>query len=109
MLRLKYVILQEGQKTKMIETPAPLEHLQLIYNYEVLNGRERIFQAMSGDFDPGQKVILETQPAPPFKPGPAKDGNVQIVDSSTDYLTIQADLPSPAVLLIMDTVKIGGR
>jgi len=103
MLRLKYIVFQEGLEIKIMEIRAPLEHLQLIYDYEVVTGRDRIFQAMSGDFDPGQKVILETQPEPvPLKLGSAKEGEVRIVHSSTDHLTIQADLPSPAVLLITD-------
>jgi hypothetical protein len=87
----------------MVEVPAPLEHVQLIYNFEIVNGRDRIFQAMSGDFDPGQKVILESEPDPmPSKRKPAETSKVLIADSSTDHLTIQADISSPAILLITD-------
>lgn len=103
MLRLKYVLFTDGQNSKMVEVPAPLEHVRLIYNFEIVNGRDRIFRAMSGDFDPSEKVILESQPDPmPSKRKPAETGKVLIVDSSTDHLTIQADIPSPAILLITD-------
>jgi len=103
MLRLKYVLIPEEQRMRVIEMQDVLDRLTLIYDYEIVNGRDRIFKAMSEHFDPAQKVILETQPQPaPQLRSSTEGGTVRIVNSSTDFLEIQADLPSPAILLITD-------
>jgi hypothetical protein len=125
MLRLRYVFVPEGEEAlgledkeaigrlqyygpegpwvRVFEAKQPLGRLQLIYDYKVLNGRDRIFAAMSGDFDPEKKVILESQPQPaPQKNTTGNGSDLRIIDSSTDCMTIQADLTSPAVLLITD-------
>jgi hypothetical protein len=45
--------------------------------------------------------MLETTPDP--APAPTiEPGTVKLVNSSTDHLTIEADLPAPAILLITD-------
>ena len=109
MLRLKYIFFRDGPKVQVGEIKAPLERLHLIYDYDVLNGRDRIFEAMSGDFDPASKVILETQPWPkPLKMAENR-GEARILGSSTDHLEIQADLPNPALLLITDGYDKGWR
>jgi hypothetical protein len=93
----------EGPWVRVFEAKQPLARLQLIHDYEVLSGRDRIFAAMSGDFDPEKKVILEVQPQPaPQKNATGNGSKVRITDSSTDHMTIQADLTSPAILLITD-------
>jgi len=103
MLRLKYVFVPEGRGQRIFEEKNALGRLQLIYDYEVLSGRDRILNTLSGDFNPARKVILESQPQPaPKKPGPDPAGEVRMIDFSTDHMTIQADLSSPTILLITD-------
>jgi hypothetical protein len=79
-----------------------MPHLQLVSNYRVLSGRDNIFEALrSESFDPMREVILESEPEP--KPTPVENaGSAQIIASSTDWLTIEADVAEPSVLLITD-------
>ncbi|MCJ7663011.1 MAG: YfhO family protein [Desulfobacterales bacterium] len=103
MLRLKYVLIPEQQRMRVIEMQDVLDRLRLINDYEILNGRGQIFKAMSEHFDQAQKVILEAQPQPaPQLRSSTAGGKVRIVNSSTDFLEIQGDLLSPAILLITD-------
>ena len=122
MLRLKYIFVpdreefrdsgsktaydtvnMDGQTFRVLERTDGLGHLHLIYDYEVITERDRIFAAMASNFDPAKKVILESQPQPvPEKPASGNGGEVRIIDSSTDHMSIQAELTSPAILLITD-------
>jgi len=110
MLRLRYVLSPAGQQAQIVEMPGALERLVLLYDYTVVTGRDRIFAAMSDHFNPARTVILEGQPEPaPHIPAPADGGQARIVDDATDFLEIQADLPSPAILLITDGYSKGWR
>lgn len=103
MLRLRYVIGQHASKVETGEAPIPpMPHLQLISHYRVLQNRDAIFDAMRSDtFDPNREVILESEPEP--KPSPNENsGAARIVASSTDWLTIEADVDQPSILLITD-------
>lgn len=110
MLRLRYLFILAGRQTQIIEVSGALERLVLLYDYTVVTGRDRIFTAMSDHFDPARTVILEAQPEPaPHSPAPADGGQARIVDAATDFLEIQADLSSPAILLITDGYSKGRR
>jgi hypothetical protein len=103
MLRLRYVVGQHANKVETAEAPIPpMPHLQLISNYRVLQNRDAIFDALRSDsFDPTREVILESEPEP--KPSPNENpGTAEIVASSTDWLTIEADVSQPSILLITD-------
>jgi Bacterial membrane protein YfhO len=103
MLRLRYVFAWHANKLETAEAPVPpMPHLQLVSNYRVLQGRDAIFTAMRAEtFDPARDVILEHKPEP--RPLPAETaGSAHIVKSSTDSLTIEADVDKPAILLITD-------
>jgi hypothetical protein len=103
MLRLRYLFIPAERQAQIIEVSGALERLVLLYDYTVVTGRDRIFAAMSDHFDPARTVILEAQPEPaPHIPAPADGGKARIVDAATDFLEIQADLSSPAILLITD-------
>lgn len=103
MLRLRYVVGQHANKVETGGAPVPpMPHLQLISNYRVLQNRDAIFDALRSDsFDPTREVILESEPEP--KPSPNENpGKAEIVASSTDWLTIEADVGQPSILLITD-------
>ena len=86
-----------------------MPHLQLVQEYRVISGRDEILQAMdSPSFDPRQQVILETEPNPAPQPS-AEKGTVTLLDSSANQLTVEADLPHPAILLITDAYSDGWR
>jgi hypothetical protein len=102
MLRCRYVLISKQGSVQIGEIGNPMPRLQLIQDYAVLTGRDDIFAALTAPaFDPRHEVILETAPHPqPVKS--VQQGTVKLVDSSTDQLTIQANLPQPAILLITD-------
>jgi len=103
MLRLRYVFGQRANELETAEAPIPaMPHLQLISNYRLVKDRDAIFDALrSKSFDPTREVILESDPMP--KPSPnEKLGNARIVESSTDSLTIEADVEQSSILLITD-------
>jgi uncharacterized membrane protein YfhO len=60
------------------------------------------------NFHVEEEVILESQPEP--APQPAREsGTVRMLDSSTDYLTIEADAGTPCLLLVTDAYSRGWR
>jgi hypothetical protein len=103
MLRLRYVFAWEAGKLEMAEAPiSPMPHLQLVSNYRVLRDRDAIFNALRAQtFDPAREVILEQEPVPKPSPG-GSTGTARIVKSSTDALTVEADVNQAAILLITD-------
>ena len=109
MLRWRFAFDLVGLDMRTVTLSDPMARLELIRQCRIVEGRDRIFEAIDApDFDPRQTVILETPPdhwPEPF----ARGGRTRIVDSSTDHLTIEADLPAPAILLITDTYAKGWR
>ncbi|MBW2601742.1 MAG: hypothetical protein JRD47_07440 [Deltaproteobacteria bacterium] len=110
MLRCRFSFIPtkgKGGKVEVIESEDVMPRLQLIQDYAVMKDRDEIFDIMEGpSFDPRQKVILETHPQP--EPVVSeKKGTASVIDSSSDHLTVEADLPGPAILLITDTYSDG--
>jgi len=93
MFRLGYIFLPQPGNFRVfdVETP-PLPHLLLVSKYRVRPNRDAIFEALrEPDFDLRSETILESEPEP--KPVQSENpGRAQIVDSSTDALTIEADM-----------------
>jgi hypothetical protein len=103
MVRQQYIFAERAGKLDVAEAPTPpLRHLQLISKYRVLEKRDAIFDALHAEgFDPTQEVILESEPEP--RPSFTEiKGSAEIVEASTDSLTIKADVDQPAILLITD-------
>jgi len=110
MLRLKYVFVTDQNQFRHIEAPAaPLPRLLLVSKYRVLKKRDMIFAAMREPFfDPRKEVLLESPPTPaPVESG--DPGTVKLMGSSTDEMTLEADLAQPAVLLITDLYTPGWK
>jgi hypothetical protein len=109
MLRWRYAFVAGKDEDRVLTARTVLPRLELVQAYRVISGRDEILQAMtSPSFDPEQQVILETEP----RPAPtlfAEKGTATLVDSSAGRLTIEADLPHPAVLLITDVYSNGWR
>ena len=109
MLRMRFVVDMPDGKFRALSLPDPLRRLELIRDCRVIEGRDSIFEAMAAEsFDPRRTVILETPPDP-WPSAFAEGGSARIVDASTDHLTIEAELPAPAILLITDTYAKGWR
>lgn len=109
MLRWRYAFLANKDGDRVLTGNAVMQHLQLVEQYRVMSGRDEILQAMdSPSFDPRQQVILESEPNPAPQPTPEK-GTVTLLGSSANQLSVEADLPHPAILLITDAYSDGWR
>jgi hypothetical protein len=109
MLRERYIFAQQSGTFEMEEAPVVLPHLQLISNYRVLQNRDAIFAAMHSEtFDPTREVFLESEPEP--KPvQSSNNGTARITATTTDSLTIEADVEQPSILLITDAYAASWR
>ncbi len=103
-IRYRYAIVPNGKGYTITPSSGILPRVLLAPEYQVLPGRDAIFAEMAKpNFNPQQTVLLETQPATPFSAtGGAPVGKVTVSDVTGDSLTIEADTPAPAILLITD-------
>ena len=105
MLRCRFVIVPHADKIEVKELPDAMPHLLLLRDWRLIGERTRIFREMSQEnFDPQRTVILEEVPDPQPKANHGdQDGYCLITDSSTDHLSIRANLPEAAILLVTDS------
>ena len=88
---------------------AAAARLSLVSAARVIPDRDDLMAAMqSPQFDPQRCVLLQTAPEPPPAPG-ALPGSVRLIDETSDTLTVEADLPQAAILLITDAYCTGWR
>jgi len=104
LLRLRYVFNRSGDGFHVYAIPGALDRIQLVSAYRVGRNRDEIFAGLSEtDFDPRRTVLLESPPTPgPASAATAGAGSWRIVESSPDALTVEADVASPALLLVTD-------
>jgi hypothetical protein len=109
MLRGRFAIGGKESAPEIMEYAGAMPHVKLIRQYAVLQGRNNILRAvLAPSFDPEQKVILESKPNPePALSG--EPGKVELKESGTDFLTIEADLAQPAILLVTDNYDTSWR
>lgn len=108
MLRCRFIFLPQPGGAVLRDAGGHLPRLQLVQDFRVIRGRDRIFAALGEAFDPLRQVILESSPSPPPVPSLEK-GAVRIVDEATDEITVEADVPSPAILVMTDGYDPGWR
>ena len=110
LLRLRYVFVPDQKQMRIAESPTtPLPRVLLVSKYRVLGKRDAIFSAMrEPGFDPRKEVLLESSPTPVPEES-TEPGSVKVTESTTDELTIEADLTKPAVLLITDLYTPGWK
>lgn len=109
MLRWRYAFLAGKDGDHILSANSVMPRLVLLQEYRVVSGRNEILETMaSPSFDPQQQVILESEPRPAPTPFPDK-GTATVVESSAGRLTVEADLPHPAILLITDAYNSGWR
>lgn len=95
-------VLQVPTTLKLPDRVADLPHLLLVDGWRRIEHRNDILAALTApSFDASKTVILESNPAPAPVPGP-EPGAVRLVSTTTDSLTIAADLTRPALLLVTD-------
>jgi hypothetical protein len=109
MLRCRFQFALAMGRVVISEATNAMPRLQLVSRYRVMPQRDDIFTALTNAaFNPRAEVILETAPEP--EPHAAANaGTVSLLDSSTDYLTLEADVQSPSILLVTDTYAKGWR
>lgn len=111
MLRLHHVFycVQGDDKERINTVDGSFPRLILIGQWRIERERDRIFAAMNpASFDCRREVVLETDPG--LKPAPgAPQGQVRLIESTTDRLTIEAETIRPAILLITDGYAPGWR
>jgi hypothetical protein len=109
MLRWRYAFLANKDGDQVLTQKSIMPRLQLIQEFRLIAAREEILRAMdSPSFDPQRQVILESAPQPAPQTS-TETGTVALLDSSANQLTVEADLPHPAVLLITDAYSNGWR
>lgn len=87
----------------------PLPRFYPATEYMVLEDWETAFDVMAdGRFDPHRHVTLEEEPDP--KPeGPTPRLEIDVLDESTDHLTIRVETPSPVLLMMSDAYAEGWK
>ena len=107
MLRLRYIITSENNRIKLFEFQDDMPRLQLVEKWEVVAEKKGILRKMDQDsFDPRKTVLLEQSPGIGGSPA-SGEGLCQIIDHSTDHLTVRAKTPRDAILLITDSYSKG--
>ncbi|MDD5006300.1 MAG: hypothetical protein PHS93_07405 [Candidatus Omnitrophica bacterium] len=108
MLRCRYFVSYSDNGMQIVDNNY-MPHCVLIHDWLLITKRDDILRTMQKPgFNPAETVILEKQPNPlPVKY--TESETVQITDSSTDHLILEADLPSPAILLVTDAYSKGWR
>jgi hypothetical protein len=93
----------------IVELESPLPRFVLVRSYEVHREPAAILAALDRpDFDLRRSVVLEENPVPAPRPGPAR-GSVRRIDESTDHLRLDVELSEPAILLATDAYSEGWR
>jgi hypothetical protein len=108
MLRCRLAMVPRDDAVELVPME-PMGRVHLVATYRVCPSREEVFAAVSGpNFDPRRTVILEQEP--PIKPaGVSPAGWAKVVESSTDSLTIEAELSAAATLLVTDAYSAHWR
>lgn len=89
-----------------------LPRVLLVEQFQVLSDRDRILSEMTrSDFDPAKTVILEAapDPLPQQEADESRPGEVKVLESSTDFLVVRAEMFRPAILVITDAYSSGWR
>src|SRR6185436_19489062 len=107
LLRLRHALLRGPGGWQLRELPDPLPRLLLLHDCPRAAGRDAVLAALAADgFDPGTTAIVETEPQPAPEPARGEE-HVELVDESTDQLTIEAQLSAPGLLLVTDGYSDG--
>jgi hypothetical protein len=109
LLRLRYVFHDAGdgwdiQRLHLKEAPRIFAADQ----WEILPEAEGLKRVMRADFDPQQKVFLETDPGTSQVPGTLVS-QVSLKEINSDELRIDAKVSKPAVLVLTDNYSRGWK
>lgn len=107
LLRARFVLRRGAPPVKRLAEPLP--RLLLVRSWTLSRGRDETLAALLDPaFDPEKTVVLETPPSPAPDPK-GRGGYARVVDEEPGALAIEAELPSPAVLVLADGWAEGWR
>jgi len=102
LLRLKYMFEWSGATPSIATVDGGLPHALLVYQFRVITGRDKIFDAiLDHGFSGRQDVILEKDPGI-VAVQPAAPGSVSAKWVDSDTLQVDAWTPTPGIILITD-------
>jgi hypothetical protein len=107
---LKDILSDDGQALHGYGLSFPImPRMALVYNWDIQpdSGME-LKTIMDKNFDPSQKVLLETIPGISSMPGDEK-GGLRWIDRSTDEVEVEAKTNQPCILLVTDNYSLGWR
>ncbi|MGE5789354.1 MAG: hypothetical protein ACM33C_00640, partial [Syntrophaceae bacterium] len=82
----------------------------LVGQWAVEPQRDRAFAILGHPgFNPHRLVVLERAPNLPAVTGAANPGTVRVTDTSSDHLTIEADVKEASILVVTDNYMDGWR
>ncbi|MBI2387553.1 MAG: hypothetical protein HYV14_16305 [Elusimicrobia bacterium] len=107
LLRARFVLRRGAPPVRRLAEPLP--RLLLVRSWTLSRGRDETLAALlDPSFDPEKTVVLERAPSP--EPDPAgRGGFARVVDEDPGALAIEAELFSPAVLVLADGWADGWR
>jgi len=108
MLRLGYVVYVEERRTHIRLLGEGMGRVHLISQYVVARDRDAALRLLDdARFDPRRTVVLEEKPEP--EPVVHAEGSARVVAAGTDWLTIEAEVSAPAILLVTDAYSVFWR
>ena len=109
LMRCKYLVFVNRDKSDIWQCSQNYMHrASIIHSWTVISSRDGAFLEMSSPgFNPRELVVLENDPGIGVQDVKSTESDVNILDSSTDHVTIEAQTNSPAILLITDSYSKG--
>lgn len=107
LLRARFVLRRGEPPVKRLAPPLP--RLLLARSWKKTSGRDETLAAvLDPAFDPEASVVLESPPSP--EPDPrGRGGSARVVKEGSDSLELEAELESPAILVLADAYAAGWR
>jgi len=107
LLRARVVLRRIAPMVRLLEPPLP--RLILVRNWTLTGGRgETLAAVLDPAFNPQKSVVLESPPEP--KPDPAgRGGSARVIREDSDSIDLEAELDSPAILVLADSYASGWR
>ncbi|PWU09645.1 MAG: hypothetical protein C5B50_26970 [Verrucomicrobia bacterium] len=109
MLRLRFMFGRSHGEFAWREGKSYLPHVLLVQKYRVLSDPAQAISAVTNEtFNAREEVILESQPDPaPQGSASGEVGSASITASTSDLLTVSAEVKAPSILLIADNYVDG--
>lgn len=111
LLRCRFVFVEQEGAMRAHELPdPPLPRALLVNRFRVVPSEAAALAALTEPaFDPALQVILEQDPGIRSAAAGTAPGTVRVTASGTDFLDLEAECSTPALLLVTDTFAKGWK